>query len=189
MIIAIDPGTTHSAYVIWDGLCAHRKGLLRNETLLESLASEVSAPHSPIRQSIGIDYGLPKGNHLVIEQIRSYGMAVGAEVFDTVFWSGRFAESWSPRPWSQMPRMDVKMHLCHSARAKDANISRALKDRFGEIGTVKNPNYIYGEQLGNKDAKMKKDMWAALALAVTWWDTQGRAQGNQERQAGSDGTT
>ena len=35
--------------------------------------------------------GLP--DVVVIEKIESYGMAVGAEVFDTVLWAGRFAEA------------------------------------------------------------------------------------------------
>jgi len=97
-------------------------------------------------------------------------MAVGATVFDTVFWSGRFAEAWYPMRFDLMPRMDVKMHLCHSARATDSNISQAIKDRCGERGTVKEPNLVYGEEAGNKESKIRKDMWQALALAITWFD-------------------
>lgn len=108
--------------------------------------------------------------HLVIEQIQSYGMAVGKTVFETVYWSGQFAEAWASRGGEvhRMPRRDVKLHLCGQARAKDANIRQALIDRFGPtkeraIGKKATPGPLYG---------FKSDMWAALAVAVTWHDKQ-----------------
>jgi len=112
-------------------------------------------------------YGWPNPiERLVIEQIRSYGMAVGAEVFDTCVWTGRFIQAWGG-PHTMVPRIDVKMHLCKSPRAKDTNVRQALIDRFGPgkdkaIGTKKNPGPLYG---------FKRDMWAALGVAVTYWDT------------------
>lgn len=163
MIVAIDPGSEQSAFVIWDGIVVHRKDIVSNQELLGMLNR---GPYGANERRI--DAGLPKGNHLVIEQIRSYGMAVGAETFDTVFWSGRFAEAWEPRPWTMMPRMDVKMHLCHSARAKDTNIRQAVIDMCGKPGTVKEPNLVYGEEKGNKDSKIGSHMWPALALAITF---------------------
>jgi len=69
-----------------------------------------------------------------------------------------------------MPRMDVKMHLCHAANAKDSNIRQAIIDRYGPSGTVKLPNLIHGEVYGDKNTKMKKDLWAAWALSITWAD-------------------
>ena len=154
-IIAIDPGSDQSAFVIWDGISIIDKEICDNLHMLNLLRS-----HSEGR---AIEKGIPKGNKLVIEQVRSYGMAVGATVFDTVFWSGRFAEAWSPRDLEMMPRMDVKMHLCHSSRAKDPNISQALKDRFEpDLQPRKRPSGIL--------KGLSKDMWAAMALAVTWWD-------------------
>ena len=162
MIISIDPGTTESGFVVWDGKYVRRKGIVENDTLVQMLR--------PGSRGALIEQGLPKGNSLVIEQIRSYGMAVGKETFDTVFWSGRFAEAWNPRPWSQVPRLAVKMHLCHSARAKDTNVWQAIVDRFGAPGTVKKPNLHYGEEYGDKTTKLVKHMRAALALAITVWD-------------------
>lgn len=162
MIIGIDPGSEQSAYVIWDGIAIYDKGIVDNETMLNLLRSRT--------EGRAIEKGIPKGNELVIEQVRSYGMAVGASTFDTVHWSGRFEEAWYPRKCTLMPRMDVKMHLCHTSRAKDTNINAALKDRFGKIGTVKNPNLTYGEEKGSKDSKMKSHLWAAFAIAVTEYD-------------------
>ena len=103
-------------------------------------------------------------NWLIIEQIKSYGMTVSDSIFDTVFWSGRFYQEWVRKlgkAGSRMPRMTVKMHICHNSRAKDSNIRQALIDRFGKPGTKKEPGLTYG---------LKADMWAAFALAVTWWD-------------------
>lgn len=161
-IIAIDPGEKKSAFVVWDGSLVSAKAIRPNEELLLDLALY---PH---------DTDLM----LAMEQIRSMGMPVGQTVFDTVFWSGRFCQVWQARQadpnkeaFIQIPRMAVKMHLCHSSRAKDSNIIRAIKDRFGEIGTVKQPNLIYGED-GTKEGKMKADLWQAMALAVYYFDTQ-----------------
>jgi hypothetical protein len=111
-------------------------------------------------------------NHmLVVEMIASYGMAVGAEVFETVVWIGRFAEAWDSRAniaSALMYRLNVKMHLCHDSRAKDPNIRQALIDRFGPgkekaIGTKRSPGPLYG---------VAGDVWSALAVAVTFADQQ-----------------
>ena len=94
--------------------------------------------------------------------IASYGMAVGATVFETVFWIGQFyaaAQQYNNR--SRIKRMDVKMNLCHTSRAKDGNIRQALIDRFGIVGTKKAPGWFYG---------FKADMWAAYAVGVTYAD-------------------
>lgn len=102
-----------------------------------------------------------------IEQIASYGMPVGREVFETAEWSGRFAQLVED-VWGltalMIPRMDVKMALCHSTRANDATIRMALVDRFAPgtpnrgKGTKAAPGWFYG---------FRRDTWAAYAVAVT----------------------
>ena len=64
---------------------------------------------------------------------------------------------------SMVYRHEVKLHLCGSARAKDANVRQALIDRFGPgkelaIGRKAAPGPLYG---------MTGDCWAALGVAVT----------------------
>jgi hypothetical protein len=95
---------------------------------------------------------------IAIEMIASYGMAVGADVFQTCVEIGRFVEV-AGEHVSLVFRRDVKMHLCGSARAKDANIRQALLDRLGPVGTKKAPGPLYG---------VKSHIWAALAVAVTY---------------------
>jgi hypothetical protein len=101
---------------------------------------------------------------LVIEMISSYGMPVGKEVFDTCVWIGRFMQA-STCPVELIYRNDVKLHFCNSPKAKESNINQALKDRFGDKGTVKNKGYFYG---------FKADVWQAMALAVTYLDKQNK---------------
>jgi hypothetical protein len=156
-ILGIDPGNTESAYVIFDAE-AQRVVLankVRNENLLEMILYPMM---------FGPPFMHP--NRIVIEQIASFGMAVGEEVFETVFWSGRFAQAWSKNSsdCNRVKRMAVKMNLCHDSRAKDPNIRAALIDRFGgpaAIGKKKTPGPLYG---------ISGDMWSALAVAVTWAD-------------------
>ena len=106
------------------------------------------------------------GGPIAIEMIASYGMAVGKEVFETCVWIGRFVQAAGVDRVRLVYRKDVKLHLCGSPRAKDANIRQALIDRWGgkaeAVGTVKRPGPLYG---------VKSHAWAALAVAVTALET------------------
>jgi hypothetical protein len=95
-------------------------------------------------------------HRVAIEWIESYGMAVGQEVFRTVFQIGRMQQQLGPV--RLIPRRDVKLTLCGSARAKDTNIRQALIDAIGEVGTKKNPGPLYG---------VSGHYWAALGVAYT----------------------
>lgn len=152
--LGLDPGTEQSAMVAFDGQhVVQNYGTLLNVAVLHQLRtfSDTAVPVV-----------------LVIEQIESFGMAVGKETFETVFWTGRFAEAWAPhhRRFARLTRKTIKQHLCHTARATDANIRQALLDRFGPgkdkaIGRKATPGPLYG---------MKGHEFAALAVAVTYFD-------------------
>jgi len=122
-VLAIDPGPIESAYVVWNG-----------ETIIDKYKTDNQSA-----LSVAVVLGGNPKYRCVIEQVCSYGMAVGAEVFETVFWSGRFAQAFGAKRVDRLPRLKVKMHLCHDSRAKDANIRQALIDRFGAPGTKKDP--------------------------------------------------
>lgn len=104
---------------------------------------------------------------VAIELVRSYGMPVGAEVFDTCIEIGRFVEVAEAvgAIVDLIPRQHVKLELCGSPRAKDPNIRAALIDIFGGPGA---------EKKGGPLAGVKSHAWAALAVAVTCARIQGR---------------
>lgn len=163
MILAVDPGTTQSAYVLFEGEDAEKPlrgfGIVENPRILKLMD----------------DYKW-KTAHFAVEMIASYGMPVGADVFETCTWIGRFEERWGELCRSRVFRKDVKMHLCQSMRAKDGNIRQALIDRYGPgkaaaVGRKATPGPLYG---------VSKDVWAALGVAVTWWDLQNAAQETKE---------
>ena len=139
IVLGIDPGTTQSAYVLFDGSRVLGGDIVENAVLRDLLRDDGIGPHDAV----------------ACEMIASYGMAVGKEVFETCVWIGRFVEA-CRRPVRMVFRKDVKMHLCHSMRAKDPNIRQALLDKHGEVGTKKSPGPLYG---------IKSHLWAALAVA------------------------
>lgn len=149
IIFAIDPGTTRSAWVLWDS---------EKDELLDKGIEENSGMFPVISKYKGFSTG-------IIEMIASYGMPVGKEVFETCLWIGRFLHEMGVLPGMHehylVYRKDVKLNLCGSARAKDGNIRQALIDRFGAPGVKKKPGKLYG---------VSKDVWAALAVAVTYAD-------------------
>ncbi|MBU3208556.1 hypothetical protein KPL28_02765 [Clostridium algidicarnis] len=156
MILAIDPGSTESAYVVVDkDLKPKIFGKVKNEDLLEDLKMD---------RFIEKDNG--EQDHFVIEMIASYGMAVGATVFDTCVWIGRFIEAIDDEV-TYIYRKDEKINLCHSMKANDSNITQALIDRFAPgvrnkgKGTKKEPEWFYG---------FKKDIWQAYAVGITYYD-------------------
>lgn len=145
-LVAIDPGTTRSALVALD----------ENET---PIVAQISDNVEVVR--LLREWHNPPT--LAIEMIASYGMPVGAEVFETCVWIGRFIEAYLGMH-EKVYRKDVKMNLCHSMRAKDSNIRQALIDRYGgegAVGTKDDKGPLYG---------VKKDMWSALAVGVTYLD-------------------
>jgi hypothetical protein len=150
MILAIDPGPEFSAYAVLDNFRRiHAKGKVESDNLAEMLREKCFKPFVDV---------------VVIEKIASYGMPVGAEVFETCVWSGRFMEAALPLPVERITRHEVKLALCHSARANDATIRQALIDRYGgpsAIGRKANPGPLYG---------VSGDVWAAIAVGHTYMD-------------------
>ena len=149
-ILAIDPGNVESAYCVID-----------EETYRPILFEKIN--NDDLIQKLGIILKEYKVNTVVIEKIASYGMAVGASVFDTCIWIGRFYECslGYVANIEYIYRKEEKINLCNSMKAKDSNIRQALIDRFGEVGTKKNKGFFYG---------FKKDIWAAFAVGCTYLD-------------------
>lgn len=145
-MIAIDPGTLRSAWVEMDSEIIRDFGYDTNVDL------------------IGILERCPR-DVTVIEMIASYGMAVGAEVFVTCLWIGRFDQA-TGRQNNFVYRKDVKLHFCGSMKAKDGNVRQAIIDRYGgkdkAIGKKKSPGPLYG---------ISGDIWQALAVGLYYYDT------------------
>jgi hypothetical protein len=150
-VIGVDPGTDKSAFAEFDGKEVVSFGLWENEHLLSH----------PLWQK----------DHVFVEMIASYGMAVGASVFETCVFIGRCLQVANAAGGgvTRVFRKDIKLHLCNSARAKDSNVRQALIDRIGPQGTKKNQGPTYG---------IKSHEWAALAVAAYGYDmTFGKASG------------
>ena len=150
-IMAIDPGPKQSAWVLYDD------GRV--------LACDI-VPNADVLRELDLD---PEIATVVCEWIESFGMAVGKDVFHTCRWVGRFEQmaTASDMDFHRIGRRDIKLHLCNSARAKDANVRQALIDKFPatgggktpQVGTKAKPGPLYG---------VKSHIWSALAVAVTW---------------------
>ena len=150
MILAIDPGNIESAYVLMDeNLKPIEFGKVPNIELLCKCED------------------LCKGNNeMAIEMVASYGMPVGEEIFETVFWIGRYWQAFDALR-AKVYRKDVKTNLCHTMKAKDGNIIQALVDRFAPNtrnkgkGLKASPGWFYG---------FRADIWQAYAVGVTYYD-------------------
>lgn len=155
-ILAIDPGNEQSAYVVMDDTDFRpiSFGKLDNEDM---------------RGVIALDAEGLKVNHVVIERVAHYGMAVGRDVFETCEWFGRFSELARLHGYhvDYVYRIDEKETICHDSKARDSNIRRALIDRFARHdlkngkGTKNHPDFFYG---------FAKDCWAAFAVGYTYFE-------------------
>ena len=144
IILAIDPGNIESAYCLMD-----------SETYKPIEFGKISNVQM-LMKIIELKY-----DKIIIEMIASYGMAVGASVFDTCVWIGRFIQARTCVDFEYIYRKEEKMNLCYSMKAKDSNIRQALIDRFGDVGTKSNQGFFYG---------FKKDIWSAFAVGCTYLD-------------------
>lgn len=175
-VMAIDPGNVKSAWCRFDGARVQEFGKCFNEELLARLTQLERT-----------------GCHIAIEYMSPRGMPTSQEEMDTQFWAGRFVQAACGLPWTLVKRREVKLHLCGSMRAKDSNIRQALIDKFGgeavAIGAKKCPKCKGKGWFGRDRAKCPEcrgdgwrsrpgplhgiaaDVWSALAIAVTWWET------------------
>lgn len=141
-LIALDPGTEHTGYVYYASGEIIEAGTESNMDMLRRLRAVQCMPWT-----------------LCIEWVESFGMPVGREVFETVRWIGRFQQAWRmPDQVMFISRREVKLALCGSARAKDANVRQALLDLIGPRGTKAKPGPTY---------MVTSHAWSALAVAVT----------------------
>jgi hypothetical protein len=137
-LVAIDPGTFESAYVVMnpDTRVILDRGQADNQAVLVWLEKQ--------RMVFGSE-------RLVIEMIKSYGNAMGDSTIETCVWIGRFIERWSG-PVDKLPRKTIVTTLCMNPRANDSNVRRALLDMY-------TPAKVKG---------FTRDMWSALAVATAW---------------------
>lgn len=156
LIIAIDPGNEQSAYVL---INSDYRPLYFDKA--DNKEVEAWLHRAFIERNI---------DEVVIEMVASYGMAVGASVFDTCVEIGRLqliAEQ-HQIPVRLVKRKEYVTELCGSSRAKDANVIQYLIDRFAPStpnrgkGTKKAPGWFYG---------FKADIWQACAIGVWGVDT------------------
>jgi len=141
-IMAIDPGSTESAYAFWD--CEKHdfvqveyfpsKGILKNEQILTL-----------------IDFNAKKVDLMAIEMIQAYGYAVGRSIFETILWIGVFCER-SPIETRLYTRTMIKSAL--GGCKTDADVRQAIRQRYGEA------------RKGEKLEGVKTDIWQALGLAI-----------------------
>lgn len=149
--LSIDPGTTKSGFVVMQDRMPIDHGVAHNHEILALLDT---TPASLV----------------TCEMVACYGMSVGASVFETCVWIGRFMQSYRYcDAFKRVTRMDVKMHLCKIASAKDSNVRQAVIDLYEpsgdgkvpQVGTKKNPGPLYG---------VKSHAWAALAIGNYAYD-------------------
>lgn len=151
LIVAIDPGTTISAYIEWDGSKIYEYGIVTNPELLQYLERAYKKDYPPRK--------------LYIEALACMGGMVGREVLETAFWSGRFVQQWQlyglgRGEYESIPRTTIKKH--HKAK-DDAGIRAVMIEKYGNPGTKKKPGFTYG---------LKSHLWQAFGLATYVTETQ-----------------
>lgn len=161
LIFAIDPGLEYSAIVAVDVAQKLKPvlAIIKPNIVIPILLEMYVRKHEKLLRN--------EKPRFVIEMIASYGMPVGAEVFETCCWIGQFEQALAKSGEHRTQRVfrrDVKLELCNSSRAKDSNVRAALIDLYGPgkakaVGLKASPGPLYG---------FKKDMWAALGVAVTY---------------------
>ena len=152
-LMAIDPGTTESAWVRFVG------------GVVTGFAKEAN---DVVLNRVGL-YAGPAAL-VVCEELECYGKVIGKSALQTARWCGRFEQKFlggstavSHACWRYVPRRAVKLELCGTNAANDKAVRMAAADVYGgpeqAKGTKRAPGPLYG---------MRADCWQALALGITW---------------------
>ena len=156
ILLAVDPGTTESAFVLLD--IETRKILdfdkVSNEELLNNIAGR------------SYSHNFDAMSNVVIEMVNNQGHSVGMTTFMTCVWIGRFIQTILDQcnltcvEYDLITRNEVKKVLTGKVvRIKDSHIRSKMIEVYGPPGTKKNPGPTYG---------ITQDCWQALGLAETW---------------------
>ena len=144
LVIAIDPGTKQSAFVEWDGRFITNVGTKPNIEVLRYLRT------------------VDRRACVVFEAIQNYGSVVGKSVHETSFWTGRLfqvaRDTVGPSQVSRIKRSVVKKHLGLHQTMSDKEVKAALI-RILEHNPIEWHN-------------LRSHQFSALAIAVTWWNTE-----------------
>ncbi len=151
-ILGIDPGTEKTGWVIYDteNHSIIDKGIDLNETVLRTIISK-------------------EADTVAIEMIASYGMPVGKETFETVYWIGRFTEvaiGLDRSVYRYYKKTDINPSICFNSKANDSTIRRALLDMFPKTGGGSEPSIGTKKQQGTLYG-FNSHMYPALAVALT----------------------
>ena len=152
LLLAIDPGTTQSAYCYIDKLTYKPISFdkIDNRKLLDMMTKIYPAD-------------------MAVEMMESYSMKVGQSTFETCVWIGRFIQAMDEAPTNieYVYRHEERKNLLHRSTGGDTDIRHALIHRFAVHdkergkGTKKQPDWFYG---------FKADCWMAYAVGVTYID-------------------
>lgn len=158
-ILGVDPGTTKTAWIIFETekFKILDFGINENLVVVESIISP----------SAKIDV-------MAIELIKSYGNVMGDSVIETCIWTGRFIQA-CPFPWVTIPRKTVVTELCHNPRAKDSNVRQAIIDLYRELYAIPNPKDVIGKKSSPGPLYgVTADVWSALAIVICYNRLRGR---------------
>lgn len=151
-VLSLDPGNEHTGFVLADS--ETRRPLEFDKIPNRELADMMLN-------------GTLKFDEFVTERMESMGTLIGRTVLESCEWVGRFsqiAESLGLEV-NYVYRHEEKIHICGDSRAKDANIRRALIDRFAKTangkGTKKEPDFFF---------QFRSDIWSAYAILTCYLD-------------------
>lgn len=145
-ILAIDPGTDRSAWVLLDGSSILGAAIEENARLLTRLR-----------------IGGPGAWTVAIERIEPrYGLNMGWETIRTCELVGALTEAARPLPVVLLRRSEILRHLGVASRGSaDSGVRAALMDRWGGEQSVRK---------GQPLAGIKTHLWSALGVAVAYAD-------------------
>ncbi len=187
MILGIDPGNEVSHGIVWDGNRVIEAFSLTNEEMRHYVQM--------FEGVIAIEKVTPSKPRMFNPKKKAEGQEpqmipapMPQSVLDTAVWIGRFIECARGKQVHLIKRKDVRQQICQHGGAKDADIRRAIIDRYGEpmvwqemkdgdgntivkkSGPEKGQskrehvyNPIYGQIVG--------DQWQAFGVALTAWET------------------
>lgn len=152
MILSLDPGNELTGYVLADS--ETRKPIEFGKIPNRELANMMIQ-------------GTLKFDEFVTERMESMGTLIGRTVLEACEWIGRFSQiaEFLGCEVNFVYRHEEKINICGDSRAKDANIRRALIDRFAKTsngkGTIKQPDFFWG---------FRSDIWSAYAVLTCYLD-------------------